>query len=738
MAVKTISYNSISSKLNTPLNGIKGFTYNNFLKDTPISSYATFSFPFDDRLLTLVGQLVDKFSDGANKAYINITSGYRSPEIDRKVGGSGTGQHTLGKAIDMNLYKSNGTQVPSKYIAVAAEMVGFPGIALITTNAIHLDVRDGAKYRGDEANLGNNNIPSKYGGSLTAYLSSDDPAMKRTFGSYNQAEFLSYAPNGFNISSFVSSYKNGGIAVNSSSAGGGSGTTANTTNTDEVNPEVVAALQDIIAASSIESTMASSMRGMRFTATTSRFFGSPYTFLKETDPQITITDYDGDTFTEGRTYTKNIAMEAPLVHFIPGLPTYLRSFDKTTIGAMKEYVSAKESGGEIGTEIMERVAGTEGRFFNFVPAFAEYIKYVNILCRTAALYIGIGDKTVPGTDIPYKHYNYANFQEKINGKDAKETFFGSMDEWDSISDGIVAVKNAISELKTDIFSGNQSVKLYVDTSSSFSEDLSNSTGQSQLASMFDTGQNIAKELDFWVAGEGADTINAIGNTLMDAVGTLTDGVMGLLGMDSGMAVNIGNYGKYIINGSNLVFPNMWNDSEYRKDYRFTLDLQSPYGDPESIFLNIIMPLMWMIAMTAPRQTSANSYSSPFLVRVVSKGWFSCDMGIINSISIEKGGSDAWNTSGLPLSMKIGISVSDMYTAMSIPSSTQPGLFYNNPGLLEFLAATCGVDTIIPNLALKVDTFVNMFENMVTDIPSNLYNKKVQFFNNEVMKWTKLF
>jgi hypothetical protein len=310
-----------------------------------------------------------------------------------------------------------------------------------------------------------------------------------------------------------------------------------------------------------------------------------------------------------------------------------------------------------------------------------------------------------------------------------------------VPDGTMyAVKNALNELKGDIFGGQESVKCYVDASSSFSESLSNSTGQSQIAGMLDTGESIAKELDFWlsnaggVAGAGGD----IAGSLLNAVGTLTDGLLSAFGLGNTNIANITDYAKYIISGSNIIFPDMWQDSAYSKSYRFTLDLISPYGDDESIFLNLIMPLMFIIALTAPRQTSANSYASPFLVRVVSKGWFSCDMGIIDSIDIEKGGSDAWNASGMPLTLKVGISVKDMYSAMSIPSSSQPGLFYNNSGLIEFLAATCGVDTIVPNLTLKINTILNILGNMATDIPDNIYNKVVQGLNNAVMKWTKLF
>lgn len=84
---------------------------------------------------------------------IVITSGYRCSDHDKAVGGNGTGQHTKGNAADIICYGQDGNIISTKKVACKAQDVGFRGIGNIdsTYTAIHVDVRTGAKWYGDEA-----------------------------------------------------------------------------------------------------------------------------------------------------------------------------------------------------------------------------------------------------------------------------------------------------------------------------------------------------------------------------------------------------------------------------------------------------------------------------------------------------------------------------------------------------------------------------------------------------------
>ena len=95
---------------------------------------------------------LEKLYAALNCSKIIVTSGYRCTAYDKNVGGSGTGQHTLGKAADICCYGQDGQPISSKLVCQKAQDIGFTGIANITAAYIytHVDVREGYKWYGDE------------------------------------------------------------------------------------------------------------------------------------------------------------------------------------------------------------------------------------------------------------------------------------------------------------------------------------------------------------------------------------------------------------------------------------------------------------------------------------------------------------------------------------------------------------------------------------------------------------
>lgn len=87
---------------------------------------------------------------------IIVNSGYRCSAHDKAVGGNGCGQHTKGNAADIVCYGADGKIISTKKVACEAQEVGFGGIGNIdsTYTAIHVDVRTGLKWYGDEAVAG--------------------------------------------------------------------------------------------------------------------------------------------------------------------------------------------------------------------------------------------------------------------------------------------------------------------------------------------------------------------------------------------------------------------------------------------------------------------------------------------------------------------------------------------------------------------------------------------------------
>ena len=96
-------------------------------------------------------QKLEKLRKSLNCSRIVVNSGYRCPTHDKNVGGSGSGQHTTGKAADIVCYGADGKVISSKIVTCAAQDIGFSGIANIdgTYTATHVDVAT-RKWYGDE------------------------------------------------------------------------------------------------------------------------------------------------------------------------------------------------------------------------------------------------------------------------------------------------------------------------------------------------------------------------------------------------------------------------------------------------------------------------------------------------------------------------------------------------------------------------------------------------------------
>lgn len=98
----------------------------------------------------LVNKLENVFTK-LNASKCIISSGYRCSKHDKRVGGSGYGQHTKGLAADCIYYDKEGKIIPSKYVICAAYDLGqLKGMAKIDNNYSHLDNRSSGTYRGDE------------------------------------------------------------------------------------------------------------------------------------------------------------------------------------------------------------------------------------------------------------------------------------------------------------------------------------------------------------------------------------------------------------------------------------------------------------------------------------------------------------------------------------------------------------------------------------------------------------
>ena len=135
----SVPYYSYSKDKNKKLSD--HFTVGEFVSYSDYYGHYPEQIPIESRLITMLEQLHKHFNCGR----IDINSGYRTPAIDKSVGGSGSGPHTYGKAVDAYLYDKNGKSIPSKLVACFLQDNNVPGIGLNcggNPNGTHFDYLD--------------------------------------------------------------------------------------------------------------------------------------------------------------------------------------------------------------------------------------------------------------------------------------------------------------------------------------------------------------------------------------------------------------------------------------------------------------------------------------------------------------------------------------------------------------------------------------------------------------------
>lgn len=112
------------------------------------------------RLVAGLEKLFEKF----DCSMIIVNSGYRCPEYDTNMNGF-AGKHAIGDAADVVFYDKNKAVISTKKISCAAQDMEdvFGGIANInkTYTAIHLDVRQGYRWLGNEV-VSNNTVTKDF------------------------------------------------------------------------------------------------------------------------------------------------------------------------------------------------------------------------------------------------------------------------------------------------------------------------------------------------------------------------------------------------------------------------------------------------------------------------------------------------------------------------------------------------------------------------------------------------
>ena len=452
------------------------------------------------------------------------------------------------------------------------------------------------------------------------------------------------------------------------------------------------------------------------------FFGIPYQFDENTDEKLPGGIY-------GVTYARRILSRMPIMMVTPGRAQFMADFKKSDkfeelskllgISPTDEYDS---NGVTLADLIGSNTTGGEiinsGRYFTFEFDDANYFNYVNPMCQAGAKFLGI-DKAVIGV-------------ETANESGESKNEVGRLISFDWSKAIVNSIKRNIRAEKT--------ISFYVDGYTTSDEDFSNSTTESQLANKINQFADIGREIQFLLgtpSGHKPDWMKPadLESTLND-IQAMSDKYL----RENGLLTDIAKNFATVATGGQLLFPEIWADSEYSKSFSVSIKLRTPDNDVLSWYLNIYVPICHLVALTLPRQVETdegnrvpNGYMSPFLIRAYLKGAFNCDCGIVTSLSISRGKEGSWNINGLPTEVDVNISFKDLYSMIMLSKSTNKvGWFMANTGLMDYIACNCGVNINEPDLKRQISMYVELVANKYLQMPNRMWSELTQSIEHGIL------
>lgn len=233
----------------------------------------------------------------------------------------------------------------------------------------------------------------------------------------------------------------------------------------------------------------------------------------------------------------------------------------------------------------------------------------------------------------------------------------------------IALNESEKEYSTNFFKvvdatvrdGGMFVSFNVDYQGAVSESFSNSTGEIQTKDMIKSVAKGVQDMRFNFAG------GSISETVDEVVGMAKSVVAGFL---EGVTLGFSNVLATIFGGGYIDIPKKWEDSSMSlPSITYKTRLVSPYGNPLAQLQNIYIPLSCLLAGTLPMSVGKMSYTSPFLCRLFNKGVQKIDLGMITSLSIERGTSNlGFSKNKKALAIDVSWTVTDFSTMVTAPVS----------------------------------------------------------------------
>lgn len=415
-------------------------------------------------------------------------------------------------------------------------------------------------------------------------------------------------------------------------------------------------------------------------STLREIYGIPYQFTNLTDPRVTGTatfSFEQDKI--GRKYNEMIFRRMPTLILQAGVPDFMQGFSDEAAAKISGMILGKLPG--TNEDMIEATMKNAGKYYGLKLMPNEYFDAVNAQCRAMAVLLGLENEsiTINGYTDNLRSYNWAN----VCGSRMWGYYAGA-------------------------------VQFYINSDAQVTETFGNGTTQSQLANKMNQLGATASEMQFLLGGMGKYTgFNTWENFGQEAL--KTGDARNATGLFDTLVNNIST----LMAGGRMFFPEIWNDSQFMRQYAVSIKLDSPDCDDLSIYLNILVPLAHILGFVQPRFTGTNTYISPFLVRGFYKSQFHIDMGIITGCEIKKGDVGAWTQSGLPTQIEVDLTIKDLYNVLAMALQNGTADLIGNPMQLDYLANLCGINIAEPDFMRTIKLWLAL--RGLTRIEDNVRN-----------------
>lgn len=429
-------------------------------------------------------------------------------------------------------------------------------------------------------------------------------------------------------------------------------------------------------------------------------YGIPYQFSEDVDAKL-----EGTTF--GQYYADRVISRMPLLVLSPGKVAFMKNSSDSDRSTVVQQLVNSFNGAD---NDLSSFLTAPGKYYTFEYDSNSYWDYVNTMNQACATYLGIQDVKI-----------------KINNYEQKLASF----KWENATN---------TDIGGSWLQGTERfVSFYADADSTAGEDFSNTTTQSMIAGTLNKSSDIGKEIRFLMGEHGVVNDFVNGDIINQALDQIDQIAGSITGSESNIISQLSKEFAVIATGGKLIFPEIWDDSSYTKDFDCKIKLRCPCPNPLCWFLDICVPLNHLLAFTLPRtphgndiagqllssDVTANGYFSPFLVRGFYKGISSVDMGIVTSLRVDKGKEGSWTVDALPTEVDVSLTIKDLYTAMAMTPYSQRNDLLNNTQYLSYLAFNCGVALNQPDIYKSVKLYGSVWN---TDIYKNIIKDTLTGYN----------